>query len=103
VQVVFVTVDPERDDAARLHEFLKIFDASFVGGTGTQAEVAAVEKAYGVMAVKEAAQGAGAMGYDVHHSSSVYLIDRQGQLKGLVPFGTSSSDIAHDLQVMLKK
>jgi protein SCO1/2 len=36
------------------------------------------------------------------HSSSLYLIDRQGKLRGLVPFGTPVDDIVHDLEFLLK-
>src|SRR5688572_21648688 len=48
VQVVYVTVDPERDDAGRMRAYLGGFDPSFVGGTGTPAQLAAVREKYGV-------------------------------------------------------
>ena len=53
VQVVYVTVDPERDDAARLKNYLAAFDPTFVGGTGTPDALAAVRKSYGVTADKQ--------------------------------------------------
>src|ERR1700738_309647 len=42
LQVVYVTVDPERDDAERMRKFLTTFDPSFIGGTGSAAQLAAV-------------------------------------------------------------
>ena len=47
VQVLYLTVDPARDDAKRMHAYLGAFDPSFVGGTGSEAQLAAVRRAYG--------------------------------------------------------
>src|SRR5258705_4554915 len=41
LQVVYITVDPDRDDAARMRQYLTAFDPSFVGGTGTDQQLAA--------------------------------------------------------------
>lgn len=97
LQVVFVTVDPERDSPARLREFLGYFDPSYVGATGTPEQLEALRREYGISTKREAA----AQGYDVHHSSFFYLIDRQGQLRLLVPFGKSTDDVVHDVQLLL--
>ena len=48
MQVIYVTVDPERDDAARMRDYLAAFDPSFVGATGTPEALAAVRQKYGV-------------------------------------------------------
>ena len=48
LQVVYVTVDPERDDAERMRTYLANFDPSFVGGTGTPEQLDAVRKEYGI-------------------------------------------------------
>lgn len=97
VQVVYVTVDPERDDAARMREYLSMFDPGFVGGTGTPAQLAAARAAYGVTAVRKP------MGdtYFYAHSSSVYLIDRKGVLRGMMPYGHPAEDYVHDVRVLL--
>ena len=52
LQVVYVTVDPERDDAERLRKYLAAFDPTFVGGTGTAEQLAAVRKDYGIAATR---------------------------------------------------
>ena len=100
-QVVYVTVDPDRDDAKRMREYLGNFDASFVGVTGSAEQLAAVRQAYGVIANKAAAEDGGS-NYTVHHSSYIYLIDRSGHLQALVPFGKSTDDISHDVGVLLQ-
>ena len=98
VQVVYVTVDPERDDLTRIRQYLGAFDASFVGGTGTPEALAAVRKGYGVVAEKVARPGGG---YGMNHSSSVYLIDREGRLRAMMPYGHEAKDFVHDLRLLL--
>jgi protein SCO1/2 len=98
VQVVYVTVDPERDDAARMREYLAAFDPDFVGGTGTSEQLAVVRKAYGVSAERI---GDGAS-YAFSHSSSIYLIDRSGKLRALMPYGHAAEDFVHDLRILLR-
>jgi len=78
VQVIFVTVDPERDDAARMKTYMAAFDASFVGATGTPDALAAMRRGYGVTARKQTTSDGG---YVMDHSSSIYLIDRTGKLR----------------------
>lgn len=101
VQLIYVTVDPARDNPARLREHLTAFNPSFLGATGTPEDLQAVEKAYGVVA-KQVASKNPELPYAMDHSSSLYLIDRQGKLRGLVPFGTPVDDIVHDLNYLLK-
>jgi protein SCO1/2 len=101
-QVIYITVDPERDTAERLRKYLGAFDPTFIGGTGTPEQLAGVRKGYGITAIKKAFDG-GLPGYSVHHSSFVYLIDRQGNLRGLMPFGRKIEDIVHDVKILLAK
>jgi len=96
VQVVYVTVDPERDDAAQLKRYLGAFNASFLGGTGSAEALAAVRKDYGIMATKVAGPDGA---YD--HSSFVYLIDRDGRLRALMPYGREAEDYVHDVRILL--
>jgi protein SCO1/2 len=99
LQVVYVTVDPERDSAERLREYLRSFDPSFVGGTGSAEALAAVRKEYGIAAEKVIAAGS----YAFNHSSYTYLIDREGKLRALMPYGHSSDDYAHDVRILLER
>jgi protein SCO1 len=97
VQVIYLTVDPERDNAERLKQYLVAFDPTFVGGTGTAAQMAAVRLSYGVTAEKH---GTGS-DYAVAHSSFVYLITRDGRLRALMPFGHKADDYVHDISMLL--
>ena len=97
VQVIFVTVDPERDDVARMKIYMAAFDASFVGATGTPDALAAMRRSYGVTARKQGTSD----GYVMDHSSSIYLIDRTGKLRAQMPYGHSAGDFVHDVKLLL--
>lgn len=97
VQVIFVTVDPARDDAAHLRDYLAAFDPSFVGATGAPDALAAVRQKYGVTAIRH---GTGA-DYVMAHTSSIFLIDRIGKLRAMMPFGHDPADFVHDIKMLL--
>ena len=99
VQVVYVTVDPQRDVPERLKKFLGNFDNTFIGGSGTERQLAAVRKEYGVTARKIPYGGT----YTYAHSSFTYLIDRKGQIRALMPYGHSADDYVNDLTILLKE
>ena len=100
VQVLYVTVDPERDDAAHMKKFLGAFDGTFVGGVGSRAEIDGAQKSYGVSATKQVyADG----NYSIGHSSSIYLIDRGGGLRAVMPYGHTVDDFVHDLKILLRQ
>jgi len=99
VQVVYVTVDPHRDVPARLAKYLGSFDPTFVGGTGTEDQLAAVRSSYGISAEKKIIGN----DYTYAHSSFAFLIDRAGRIRGLMPYGHSPDDYANDLTILLKE
>jgi protein SCO1 len=101
LQVVYITVDPERDDAARMHAFLGAFDPSFIGGTGTPPQLAAVRTDYGISVGDKIPVAGG--GYGLNHSSFIYLIDRSGKLRALMPYGHGPDDFVHDVRILLKQ
>jgi protein SCO1 len=99
VQIVYVTVDPERDTAAQMKKFLGSFDPTFVGGVGTRAEIDAAQAKYGISSVKNKnADGS----YTIGHSSSIYMIDRAGGLRAVMPYGHPVDDFVHDLKILLR-
>jgi len=102
VQVIFVSVDPDRDTPDRLREYLKSFNPSFLGATGEKMQIDAVRQAYGVFAEKALSENK-KLGYQVHHSSSIFLIDREGKLRVLVPFGRPPQAILNDVNLLLKR
>lgn len=99
-QVIYVTVDPERDTAKRLHQYVTAFDPSFLGVTGSAEQLGAVQKAYGIQTVRKDLPGSSS-GYAVHHSSYVYLVDREGSLRAMMPFGVALEDVVHDVKTLL--
>jgi protein SCO1/2 len=100
VQVVYITVDPERDTPSRLKKFLSSFDATFVGGTGSEQQLEQVRKDYGVSARKITYPD---KSYSYDHSSFTYLIDRSGRIRALMPYGHSPDDFANDLTILLRE
>jgi len=97
VQVIYVTVDPDRDDPAHLKSYLANFDSTFLGGTGTPDQLAKVRTAYGITAEKVPAGDS----YSYSHSSFTYLIDRAGKIRALMPYGHNPQDYVHDLTILL--
>jgi protein SCO1/2 len=92
VQVIFVTTDPARDTPKALGEFLNRFDSSFVGLTGSPAELQKVWKDYGVTVLDNGET----------HSTFVYLIDPDGKLRLTYPFDTRVEDYIADLKLLFK-
>lgn len=97
VQVIFVTVDPARDDVAHMRDFVTAFDPSFIGATGTPEALAAVREKYGVTAKKHGTGG----DYVMAHTSSIFLIDRASRLRAMMPFGHGAADFVHDVKLLL--
>ncbi len=100
VQMVFVTVDPERDTTEQLRAYLSRFDPAIVGLTGEPGAVAEVLKAYGIFAQKVPVESS-ATGYLMDHTALVYLIDPEGRLRVMFPFGMGATDMAHDVKQVL--
>ena len=99
LQVVYITVDPERDDAERMRMYLAAFDPTFIGGTGTAERLDAVREEYGITATRHASGNS----YLYSHSSFTYLIDREGKLRALMPYGHTADDYVHDLRILMAK
>lgn len=97
LQVLYITVDPETDSPERMRKYLGSFDPTFVGGTGTAEQLAAVRQNYGIAATRKTL----GTSYTFSHSSYTYLIDRSGSLRALMPYGQSSDDYVHDVKILL--
>jgi protein SCO1 len=96
-QVVFVSVDPERDSPADLRSYLDRFNTGFVGLTGTPEQLAAAQTAAGVTpAFEEGPNSRG--GYDVGHSSQVIVYTPDGQAHLVYGFGVRQDEWVADLQ-----
>jgi protein SCO1/2 len=100
VQVVFVTIDPERDTPDIMQKYVghfdQQFDHKFKGLSGTPEEIAAAAKPYNVKYEKK--ETGSADGYSMAHTAEVYLIDPQFNWRMTFPFGVKAEEIAADLQ-----
>lgn len=101
VRFVFITVDPERDTPERLREHVGYYDPDFVALWGPPKEIDSVRAAYGIVATREQQEGAPG-GYWIVHTAASLLVDPQGRLSALYPFGTSAEEIAADLRQLLR-
>lgn len=101
VLFVFVTVDPERDSPDRIRAYTRAFDATVIGLTGSAEQMEQVRRAYGVTARKRMVGGTAAA-YLVDHSAFVYVIDADGRLRLMFPFGTSVDDMTHDITLLTR-
>jgi protein SCO1/2 len=99
VQVIMVSVDPERDSPELLRDYLSFFDSRFLGMTGTEVEVAEVATVYGVFF--QAEEGTVDTGYLVSHTANLMVVDREGYLKLIIPPDATSDQIASDLDYLL--
>jgi len=99
LQVLFVTLDPERDSVARLKDYAVFFHPKLKGLTGTPAEIAAIAHAYGASYSRQEVKSEG--GYVVDHSSFVYLLAPDGRLAASLPHGTTPEDMAAAMRRLL--
>lgn len=99
VQVLFVTVDPERDTPEVLRQYVPYFDPALLGLYGTPEEIAGAAKEFHIVYQKHAEPGT--MGYLVDHSAGCYVLDQQGRLRLFLLYDQPPADIAHDLELLL--
>ena len=103
VQVLFISVDPRRDKPDVMKKYVPYFEESFIGLTGTEAQIAETAKAYG--AFYEIAHNPGENGenYSVNHSAFIYLINPSGKWKLLYNFDQlgDAKNLVHDIERVL--
>jgi protein SCO1/2 len=98
LQVVFVTIDPERDTPERLEEYIPYFNESFIGLTGSPDEIKKAADAYSVFYEKEKRGDSGSV-YFMNHTQTLFLIDKNGTLLLLYPYENFDADrIASDIR-----
>ena len=100
VTVAFVTVDPERDTVAALKKYVALFNPHFYGLTGSQSALGTFYAAYHVWHQKLPNHGSAA-GYLMAHSSSIYMLDRNGDLRVIHDWNDTPDVLAHDMKALL--
>ena len=99
LQVVFITVDPERDSAQVLGPYAAAFDPSFVALRGSPAEIAATAKAFKV--VYEKVPGSTPDRYTMNHTAGSYVFDPQGRVRLFVRHGQGLEALIGDIRQLL--
>ena len=99
VQGLFVSVDPERDSPERLADYAPFFHPRILGASGSTAEIAQLARQYGSSYRLHPKDADGQ--YAVDHSSITYVIDADGKLVAMLPFGSAAADIAAAIEKAL--
>jgi protein SCO1/2 len=99
VQVLFVTVDPERDTREVLAKYVTAFDPRFLGLYGDAAATQRAAKEFKVYYEKRKSGDS----YSVDHSAQSYVIDPQGRLRLFLRYDRIASDLPNDLRTLLKQ
>jgi protein SCO1 len=101
VQVIMVTVDPEKDTSKRINGYLSMFDPTFIGLTGNLKEITMDASQYGVFFEKRPYNEKG--GYLIDHTATVMLIDPNGYLRVIYPFNATAGGITDDIIYILSR
>jgi len=101
VQMLFVTVDPERDTRELLARYVPAFDPSFLGLYGDRELTAKTAKEFRIFYQKQAGSTPG--NYTVDHTAGSYVFDPQGRVRLFARYGDGGANLAADLRVLLKQ
>jgi protein SCO1 len=99
VQVVFITLDPERDTPSILSKYVPAFDSRFIGLSGTLEETKKAAREFKVFFDKVPGQTPGS--YTIDHTAASYVFDTQGRIRLFVKHGQPSDWLAADLKILL--
>jgi protein SCO1/2 len=100
VQVLFVSLDPERDSGERLKTFVPWFHPSFLGLRGDAAQTKAVSDEFRVFSARKDVEGE--LGYVLDHSTGAYVFDPAGRIRLYVKDSASVEEIVADIRLLLK-
>jgi protein SCO1 len=100
VQVLFVTIDPERDTPELLSHYVPAFNPTFLGLSGDAAATAATAREFKVLYQKQ--PGSTPDSYSMDHSAGTFIFDPQGRLRLFVSHGQGPDVFAHDIRELLR-
>jgi len=100
IQPMFISIDPERDDPARVGEYARYFYPTMIGLTGSLEEVTRVAKSHFVIFEKVPLEDSN-MDYTMDHSSIFYVVGKDGVIRTLIHHGESPDEIARVLREAL--
>ena len=99
---LFISLDPERDSLERLKKYTGYFHPNIIGVTGTMKELSMVTDIYGVKFEKKESPDS-ALGYVIYHSSKIFVIDPQGQLRKTFPHNIAVQLLVQQIRILLKR
>ena len=99
VQVLFVTVDPERDKLDNIGPYMEVFNPNFLGLWGTLDETETVAKEFKVIYQK--VPGSTPDNYSVDHSAGTYIFDKSGKVRLFVPYGADTETLTNDVRLLV--
>jgi protein SCO1 len=99
VQVLFATLDPERDTRELLSQYVPGFDPRFVGLYGTPEQTVATTKEFKMFYQK--VPGKTADSYTIDHLAGSYVFDKQGRIRLFLRHGKGTAPIVHDLKLLV--
>src|SRR5215471_13418115 len=99
VKLVFVTTDPARDTPQVLRRWLDLFDRRFIGLTGTEAAIQAVQRATGIPVATKTGSANG--NYAVSHANFVIAYSKDDLAHVIYPGGVSKDDWVHDVPLLI--
>jgi len=101
MQVLMITVDPQRDTSQVVQDYVTSFHPTFVGLSGTEAQIATATEPFGVF--YEAAEGSAASGYLVDHTARIFVLDKSGALRVTYAYDTPVEEIIADMRVLIEE
>lgn len=101
LQILFISVDPERDTPARLKQYSDYFESNIIGMTGTANTIAEIAHRYGVVYAKVDDPNNGT-NYAVDHSAFTYVIDQQGAWQEQLPHASTPDNFIKTIRTYLK-
>jgi protein SCO1/2 len=99
VQVVFVTVDPNRDTPELLRQYVTAFDPRFLGMRGDESQVRNTAKDFKIYVSVQ--PGKTPETYTVNHETKMFAFDREGRVRLMIPHDSAPAAIASDLKILL--
>ena len=101
VQVIFITVDPDRDTSEGMQKFVERFSQTFIGLSGSLEELTPIWENYGIY--REVVKGTSPANYTINHTARVILLDQAGNMRLSYGFQVPPEDIANDIMILLDK
>lgn len=101
VQVVFISVDPDRDTPEKAQAYVEHFNPAFLGLSGSMQQLEPVWNAYSIY--RESVESDSAFGVIINHTARTFLVDPQGNMRLSYAYQTPVEDIVHDIRLLLEQ